>query len=254
MNTFKNLWLLLVLLSLSLSTIAQQVTEGNQPFMKKETGNALTIILQGQPKNVEDVLDKKFKGATNTRGRSSRGMTTYEGAHYSRLSGAALDYFYRVERAGKRDDALSRVVLFLSTGNNNFISSSSHPEEMVAATEMLEGLQLEVNIYELELVMEEQSKIIDKSVREHDKMVRDSVNLENKLAETLQAIEENKISRANQLVQIDEDKRKLLEMEAELDRLKNGEPIMPEPDAEGLEEEKKVKIEDEGGNGGGDQL
>ena len=251
MNTLKNLWLLLVLMSFSFTVYAQQVTEGNQPFMKKETANALSIIIQGQPKNVEDVLDKKFKGATNTRGRTSRGLTTYEGARYSRLSVATLDYFYRVEKAGKRNDALSRVVLFLSTGNNNFISSDSHPEEIVAATEMLEGLQLEVNIYELELVIGEQNKVIEKSIREHEKMVRDSVNLEHKLAETLKDIEENKINRANQLVQIDEEKMKLLEMEAELERLKNGEPILPEQEPAVIDEEKKIEIEDEGGTGGG---
>lgn len=204
------------------SAFAQEIIEGPRNFVKNESYNALSVVVVGQPKNVEAVLDKKFEAATGSKPKTSKGVKMISGASYARMSANTLDMFYKVETATKTDNNHTRVNLFLSSGNDNFISSESDPETMRGAAEILKGLQTEVTIYEYELAIEEQTKVIDKAIKDHERMVGDSVKLENKLAETLQEIENNKISRRNQLETIEQEKMKLSGFQEEMTKVISG--------------------------------
>lgn len=232
-------------LTFFLSTIsAQNITEGTANFSRKISGNALSITVQGQPKNVTTVLDQKFLAGTGSKGKNKGGMRTYEGARFRTLSTSTLDMYYKVEKASRSDANNSRVHLFLSAGNYNFLNSNKYPDEMRGAREILEGLQLDVTIYELELAMDEQGKVIDKEIRNHERMVKDSVDLEVKLAETQTAIEENKVDRANQLIKIDEERNRLMDFKKELHRLKTGEALPEDSDEAEFEDGKEEWIKD----------
>ena len=61
------------------SLSAQDVKETSRKFMKKSTANALTVVIQGQPKNVEAVLNETFKNRTGIKGKTTKGVTAYEG-------------------------------------------------------------------------------------------------------------------------------------------------------------------------------
>ncbi|MDX1909665.1 MAG: hypothetical protein SF053_21685 [Bacteroidia bacterium] len=185
---------------------AQLVSEASREFIKKEFGNSLSIVVAGQPKNVSAVLDEKFKLATSVKPKPNAGLTTVAAARYNDISGNTLDYHYRVEKANKSDENQARVTLFISSGGSNFLDSGKYPEEIANARDMLEGLESEVRIYEMELQLTAQGKVVEKNIKEHEALVRDSVKLEVELAETLKAIEANKTARANKLVQISEEK------------------------------------------------
>lgn len=222
--------LLCTLLLSGWAVTAQEVSEGTRPFMKKETANSLSIVLLGQPKNVEAVFDEKIRAATNDRGRTRSGLRAFEGVRYPALSGSQIDIYYRVEKASRQDDSHSRVTLFLAAGNNNFMNSLKYPREIGAATEILEGLELEVMIYEMGLLIEEQKKVIDKEVKTQERLVRDSVDLQTQLAETLQAIEDNKVARATQIEKIKQEEARLGEFEDRLRQLNQGGIYLPEED------------------------
>lgn len=198
---------------------AQQVQEGPQKFKRKFSKNALSVVVQGQVKNVEDVMSELFRRETGDRGKSSKGMEAYEGVIFRKISPASMDYYYKVEKASKKDDIHSRIHLFIATGNDNFVSSGSHPEVMRNATRVLSGLDLDVKTYEFKLAIEEQEKILAKAQKDFELMIEDSVKLEVELAETLQEIEQNKIDRANQEVRIQEEQARLQEFKEELNRL-----------------------------------
>ena len=215
--------ILFTLLFLGLTTslsFGQEITEGTLPFMRKVSGNGLSIVLEGQKNNVEDVLDKKFSAETGSKRKKVKGISAFEGVRMSDISSSTMDVYYNVEKVSNTS---SRATIFLSAGNYNFLDSETYPEEMEAMRRMMSGLQLETTIYELELAISEQEKTIDKAIKEHTRMEKDSVSLEKKLAETIQAIEQNKVDRSNQLVQIDEEKARLEEFKAELDRLRRKE-------------------------------
>lgn len=207
-------------------SLMAQVSEGIQPFAKKESGNALTIQVEGQAKNVAAVLDKKFKAETKSKGKAIRGvktlsggMKTFTGARYSAISSSTMDYTYRVEKArGAKDQSV--VHLWISSGNNNFISSDNYGDEIAYATEELEGLQYEITVYEFELMIQEQEKVASNEVKTHDKLVKDSIKLQDQLAKILNDIEDNRLARADQLNLIAAEEQKLADFRLEFEDLK----------------------------------
>lgn len=217
MKRFQTLLLTFCISLFALPVISQNVSEGSQAFMKKENGNALSILIQGQPKNVTSVMDQMFRKATSSKPRVKSGLKSYEGVHHSGISRDRLDIYYSVDKASRNDKNSSRVSLFLSSGNGNFLTSDTYPEEMANATDILQGLQYEVKMYEMELAIADQEKVIQKAIKEQQKLEADSVSLEAKLAETIQAIEENKVARANQIRTIEEEEANLAEFRAQLE-------------------------------------
>lgn len=199
---------------------AQDVRETSRKFMRKSNANALTVVIQGQPKNVEDVLNETFKNMTGNKGKKSKGVTAYEAAVFRRIASGTMDYYFEVDQPSKEDNIHTRVSLFIAEGNNNFITSNSHPDQIKAATEYLKGLEMEVKRYEFELAIEDQTKLITKEEKSYDKMYQDSLKLETRLAETIQALEEIKIERATQKVKIADEKTRLQEFRTELGRIK----------------------------------
>ncbi|MEM6805791.1 MAG: ribosomal protein L7/L12 [Bacteroidota bacterium] len=212
---------------MSLSLMAQ-VSEGLQAFAKKESGNALTIMVEGQAKNVAEVMNRKLKAETNSKGKAMRGikslsggMKTFTAARFGSISSSSMDYTYRVEKAkGTKDHSV--VHFWISSGNNNFVDSGSYPDEIDAATAMLEGLQHEVAVYEFELMIEEQEKVASNAVKTYDKMVKDSIKLQDQLTKIQNQIEQNKTDRATQLIAIADEEQKLADFRVEFVELKNG--------------------------------
>ncbi len=246
------------LFATTFSAQAQNVEEGKREFMKKTTANALTIVVEGDDKNVEHVMDELFSKSTGGRAKSEKGFTAFRNSRVANISNATMDVFYRVERASKNDPPQARVTLFLSSGNENFMTSATHPDEIGKATEFLQGLQLDVTKYEFTLAIEAQNKVIEKEIKDHEKLVKDSMDLEQKLAETIEAIANNKVARANQLVKIEEEKQNLinsqqtlaaleqhglkgLEMNSQQNMDKQLESVARKP---GMDEDKKLEIED----------
>lgn len=213
-------FLLLLAFGISFGQIsAQEVTEGQREFMKKSTANGLTVVVEGEQKNVQHVMDELVNRGTGIRGKNTKGLKAYSNARFAEISNATMDVFYDVERASKTTPPQTRVTVFLSSGNDNFMDSSTHPDEIANATSFLENLQYEVTKYELALSIEAQEKLIEKEVKNHDKMVSDSISLQQKLAETIESIENNKVARANQLVKIEEERQRLINVQQTLTRI-----------------------------------
>ena len=198
---------------------AQTATEGARTFARSSTGNGVSVVLMGQPKNVQAVLEDKIAKATNSKAKNYKGLRQFSGVRYREISNSTLDIYFEVSQAGKGESNQSQVTVFLSSGNENFLDSRDYPDEIDATRRMLQGLEHEVNIYEMKLAIGEQEKVIANAIKAQEKLVKDSVALEVKLAETLQAIETNKVNRANQLQKIAEEEVRLSEFKHELGRL-----------------------------------
>jgi hypothetical protein len=82
---------------------------------------------------------------------------------------------------------------------------------MANAAEVLYKLIYEARLFEMDLAIEDQQKTLEKAIKEHDKLLKDSIDLEVQLAETLQAIEDNKHARASQREVIAEEEIRLVE-------------------------------------------
>lgn len=184
--------------------------------MKKEKGNALTLTLEGQKKNVETVLNKAIKESTGQKSKSMKGFTLFEGVRFTEVSSSSLDIYYKVAKASKKDQLNSKVTLFLSSGYNNFLDSGESPDEIASAKRFLERMIPEVRRYELQLAIEEQTKTVDKSIKEQNKLEGELEDLLQKKEDLLTAIEENKQNQESQKQTIENEQVRLADFQAAL--------------------------------------
>ena len=221
MKALRTLPILLLFCGISVA-LAQQVTEGPRPFIKKTSGNSLSIIYTGQPANVEAVLQKWISEASGQRGSSKSGFKAWEGVRIQAFSPNTLDYYLSVDKLSRQDKENSEATFFISAGNENFLSTGSNPEIINEVKSWLESMQKEITIYELQLAIEAQEKVIEKSLKEEDGLQKDSVRLQTTLAETLAAIEQNKASNINQRANTASERDRLMAFREELDLVQRG--------------------------------
>ena len=203
-------------LFLSVGMVAQNIQEGQQPFRKKESANALYLTVEGQQKNIEHILEEKFNSKAGKKSKNDKGVRMFESARVADISSSTMNYYYDVEKI-KGQENMNTVRLFIATGPKNFLNTDENPGEMIAAREMLETLQYETTVYEFELAVSEQSKILDKAEKEYDGLVSDSVKFQKRLEETQKSIEENIGELANQRIQVSEDMKRLNALKEEME-------------------------------------
>lgn len=225
---------------------AQTATEGLRPFVKRASGNAISIIYTGQPKNVQDVLEEWLEEASGERTSNRNGFRALEGVRVQAFSESTLDYYFKVDKVSRQDDEHSEVTVFVSAGNDNFITSGTNPEIVNELSYWLESMQREVALYEIELAMEAQQKVIEKAEKEYEGLQRDSIRLQTTLAETLAAIEENKSSNITQRATIVTEKEQLQAFGEELEIVRRGpeEAIMRTDEAVEVVEELEEVIQE----------
>jgi len=213
--------------------LAQEATMTMAEFHKIGTVDAITITLEGQIKNIESVLIEKFQDETGGKAKAFKGYRKIESVVYREIASKTVDYYFKVEKEGTKEAPRGRVVLIMSLGNNTFMDGDRYPDEMAAAENVLEELPRDVRVYELQLAIEEQEKVIQKNVKEYTKLGTDSLSLEAQFIETQQNIEANRISREQQKVKISEEEARLAEFKEMLKSTRNA-----------VKEEKQEKIVD----------
>ena len=212
--------LFFISLSLPLLLIAQEADLTKKSFMKVGAVDAARITVEGHDKNVDAVLQQWFKEKTGEKGKKTKGMRVYEGVILKEISDKTLDIYYDLNKAGTKEVPSTEVSLFISLGNESIMDPDLYPNEMDNAIKMLNALPKDVKIYELELAIEDQNKTLEKTIKEYEKMGRDSVNLQQRLVETQQAIEQNIVDRQQQRVSIKTEEGVLEEFKARLKAIK----------------------------------
>jgi valyl-tRNA synthetase len=193
---------------------AQKAGERNEKSPAGE-GNAVVIELEGQAKNVEDVMKRKF---SKVKGKSEKGFEAFTGVVFSEISANTLDIYYKVE---KKDDTHSKIILFLSQGYNNFMSSKDFPSEISNGIKLLDGMVTEVRKYELELAISAQTKVVEEAVKTQEKLVAENEDLVKELEKLQKEIEENKTDTENNIKTQEEQKKAIEDQKKVLDELKN---------------------------------
>lgn len=217
------LLLLMCILLLSLECLtAQTASEGIYPFVKRSSGNGVSITYTGQPDNVKYVLETWMTEASGERSFNRNGFRALEAVRIQEFSPATYDYYLKVEKLSRQDKEHTEVVLFVSAGNDNFLSSNTHPEMIRQMSLWLESMQRAVTMYELELAIEAQQKVIEKEQRLYDRLQQDSVRLQTDLTETLEDIEKNKATNTTQRQTIASEKLQLQAFREELATVREG--------------------------------
>lgn len=201
-------------------TFAQKSTEGSEKSPMGDNGTAIVIQIEAQKKNIEDVLDDKFK---KLKSGKQKGFVAMQGQIFSEISPDMLDYYYKVD--GK--DGEAKVVFFMSKGYDNWMTSQTNPQEVGAMKKMLETLVTEVRRYELGIAIEAQEKVVEGAMKDQEKLVKDGEGLvkdqqklEEELAENKEEQEQNKKDQEEQKKKIEEEKKVLAELQKKLGGVK----------------------------------
>lgn len=182
----KNLILFSAMLLLCTGMFAQKATEGTEKSPLGTDGKCLVIDLEAQGKNVEAVLNEKFK---KLKGKKEKGFESYKAQIFSEVSSNTLDYYWKVDTKG---DNKTKVLFFMSTGYDNWLNPNDHASEINNAKKMLDALITEVRTYELNLAIDAQTKVLESAVKEQEKLVKENESLKSDLDKLQKEIEENK--------------------------------------------------------------
>ena len=218
MTAMKKFLTLAAVLFLTAWTVqAQKTMEGNEKSPLGDSGPCLVVEVEGQRDNVEDVMKDKFKKLKTGK---KKGFVAMEKQAYDEISTTTIDLYYKVDKAG---DNKSKVIMFLSTGYDNWMTAQTHSQEVSNAKAILDGLAREVRVYELNLAIEAQTKVVEGAVKEQEglekdleKLEKDHTKLEEELAENKQDQETNKKSQEEQKKNIEEQKKLLDELQKQL--------------------------------------
>lgn len=199
---------------------AQKSSQSKAKSPLGSEGSCLVVELQGQKKNVEDVLKAKFK---KLKGKKEKGYDAFKAQVFSEISSNTLDIYYKVET--KKDDQ-SKVILFLATGYDNWLNMQDHSSELNNAMKMMDKLAAEVRAYELNLAIEAQTKVVEealktqeKNVKELEKLGKDLEKLQKEIEENKSDQEENKKMQEEQKKTIETEKKTLDELQKELGKV-----------------------------------
>jgi uncharacterized protein YycO len=185
---------------------AQKAAEATEKSPLGIDGKCLVVELEGQQKNVEAVMEAKFK---KLKGSKAKGYEAFKAQVFPEISSNILDIYYKVET---KKEIQSKVILFLSTGYDNWLNPQDHASEINNAKKMLESLAVEVRTYELNMAIDAQTKVLEGAVRTQADLEKDLSKLASDLEGLQRQVEENKKNQeSNRKSQ--EEQKKIIENE-----------------------------------------
>ena len=162
------LWALLFCFS---SLSAQIVKEGNYPFLggKVKTANGLSVVITGSEEALQVVLEEQLTLKTTQKPKKFKKGMMIEAATWPGIFSGNMDYYYLVESIKKEGPAQHQLTMFVSAGNDNFLSSKKFDEELNALGNWMEGLNNEVFLYQQKAVIDAQRLVLEAATKEFEK-------------------------------------------------------------------------------------
>jgi hypothetical protein len=220
MMTFNRVWASLVATMLLIPLFGQDVAESNYSYMKKETAPGFSVIILGQPDNVEDVVEEMIEAQTKSKGKSKKGMLYFEKAQLSPISSEKVSYYFTMEHPSRKDKNHTRVHMFMRNKSGQFLTSVTAPQTAQNAKDWLTDLEVSVKIHEMKLVLEDQAKVLEKAMRQQNSLVSDSVQLQRDLVDLQETIAENANEIQAQKAEVAKEVGRLDDFRAKLEALK----------------------------------
>lgn len=185
-------------------TRAQNAREVSLKFM----GNQQTAIVadfEMPPDVVESALKERLDKADLGKSRSEKGFRSYQGTTWKEISPDQVDVYTRVDGKGEK----STIVILVSKGYNNFISTATDPDKVQKVQIFLNGFVKDVRAYQLkqsialqEEVVKNAEKAYRKGVDDGEKMIREREKIEKDIAD-------NKTYQSKKQTELNEEKSKL---------------------------------------------
>ena len=192
---------------------AQSATEATAEIFKTAQP-VYTIELNHSPDVVEEALYRDFKSQVDKKGDESKNIRAYKGVILSQVSPDKMDYYTRVERKSKKEKDKSVVYLWVSMGNENFVSSSTNPTVAQNALVYLNNFMNSTAIYQHTLNTQAQEDAVAKAQKKVNSAKDDIADYEKKIADYQKKLEAAKKELVDREAELNNEKQKLEALKA----------------------------------------
>jgi len=184
-------FLVVMMALMNVSSNAQTATETQLDYQRGKKPAAM-IELPYSPEIVEGALKKKLESPV-TKEQRLKGMLVFKSARVTPSDGEVADFYFKVERKGKKEANTSTVYLILGRPNENVALRSSNDNFRIAdAREFLNSIPPDVAAYKLETDIAGQEELVKKTEKTLQGLVNTQKNLEQRIQELQDRLAQNK--------------------------------------------------------------
>lgn len=194
----KNLIICLALLiSFFTPTQAQTAIETKLEYQRGEK-IAAKIDLPYHVDIVEGALKKRLQSAT-VKDEKLKGMLVFKGARVTPTDGEAVDFYFKIDRKGKKEDSTATVYLILGRPNENVALRTLNDNFRINdAKRFLNNVVPEVASFKLETDIADHDEKVKKAEKTITGLTDDQKKLEERIKELQDRLSQNKIDQEKQ--------------------------------------------------------
>lgn len=216
----KKLALILSFALLVGSLFGQNAYESKFNFNKKLSpfANGVGLKTKKSPEIMQETIEKKFAESIKKAKakKVAKDIFVFESIVLPEVSPMTMDYFFKIEKISKEDYI---VELFLSLGNNNFISSAKFPNEIEAAKRFMNKLDGNAEVARIAAMIAQQEEKIKDQKKEHEKLLKEKEDLIKSHEKMVEDLKKNEASQEKVKGKTQTAEQTILKMEEELKRL-----------------------------------
>lgn len=195
------------------SSYAQSAIETTAEI-NKAMQPVFSIELYHEPGVVEDALYKNFRELVSSKGDESKGIRAYKGVVLSQVSPDKMDYYTSVSRKSKKEKDKSVVNLWVSMGNENFVSSATNPVIADMAKAFLNNFMNTTATYQHGLDVKAQEEAVAKAQKKVNSDKYDIVDYEKRIADLQRKLEDAKKDLSKKEAELAAEQQKLESIKA----------------------------------------
>ncbi|MEO0584270.1 MAG: hypothetical protein AAF135_18810 [Bacteroidota bacterium] len=222
--------LTIILFALGFTTIFAQDTgiyERAFEFDKRVAAQANGLVYKANaPKAlVQTAIDKKFDEVKSKSKNMRKDLIIFEGVVLGSVSMQTMDYYFRLKELSPEQ---TEVQMFVSLGNDNFITGEKYPKEVAAAGVFLKDLTKAARITQMEKAIAAQQALLIQKQKEQEDILKQAKTLVEDKVKLEKELEDNKAKQAkldqqkqDKAAQVEAETKKLNEMTSKMVKIKN---------------------------------
>lgn len=204
--------LALVIVCLQFSAVSYSQSSEDKVSYNKNDVAAATISLPYPPDVVEDAI-KEYLNSKSAKSEKSKGFVVFRHARFSEKDTDIQDLYTKVERRSRQQKDESVVYLFVGKNGEDMSKRlSTDRYKMNEARSLLEEMMPHIEAFNLEVNIKDQESQIKKAERKLQGLETDRVNIEKRIRELKDRLEENKLDHEKQVLATDALKQKLQDL------------------------------------------
>lgn len=189
----------------------------------KSTRPALMLLLPYNEEVSEGTIVQKLKeigynpeskGALFWKQNKLNGFYIFKGVELSGMNGQPVDLYFKVEPKNRKEKDKSYIYLMTSKGDEKFVSSETDAATHQAAQNFLNRFTEHSATYKHSLDVKNAEESVKSAEKKYAKLLDDEKDMTRKLEKLQQELQENKKQQEQQVINIENEKKRLQELKA----------------------------------------